>query len=286
MDKEKLFVLIGEKLNHSISPMIFNYYFKKLNLNYRYGLLPVTAEYFSEVLKKIRASSIIGLNVTIPYKEKIIPFLDDLDKEAERIGSVNVVHNIKGKLKGYNTDHSGFIRALLQHSPLEIETAVVVGAGGASRSVIYSLYKLKVKEIVFFSRSSVKLERVLNDFFFISNLKGYSWQIEKIKEKIQKADLIVNTTPVGMFPFKDASPIEIDFSVRKNCIAFDLIYNPIKTKFSREASSKGIVVENGLRMLVYQALESYKIWINQDINEEFFIKTSEEVLHASLLKCG
>lgn len=284
MAEKVLFGLIGERLNYSLSPLIFNNYFKKLNLNYQYGLFPVDPESLPELLRKVKSSSVIGFNVTIPYKQEIIPYLDDLDQEAGRIGSVNVVHSIKGKLKGYNTDYSGFIQALQNHNCYGIKTAIVLGAGGASRSIIYSLYKLGINEIIFFCRSQSKLKRILDNLSFIRNLKGYIWQLEKLKEKTERANLIVNATPVGMFPFEDDSPFDIDFPVRENLIAFDLIYNPRETKFLREARRRGIMVENGLRMLIYQALESYKIWRNQDIDEEFFIKISEEVLHASLLK--
>lgn len=286
MDKETLFGLIGENLEHSASPLMFNHYFQRLNLNFRYHLYPLNSESLPEFIQKVKSSPIVGLNVTIPYKEKIIPYLDSLDEEARRIDSVNVIHNDKGKLKGYNTDWVGFRRALLHNSTSLINTAVVLGAGGASRSVIYSLDKLGAAEIIFFSRSQSKLEKVLENFSCISNLKGYLWQEKTIKEKATEADLIINATPVGMFPFKDNSPLEIDFPVKKNLLVFDLIYNPLETKFLKTARKRGISTENGLRMLIFQALESYKIWQNSKVDQHFFIQSSEEVLHASLLKWG
>ncbi|MFP4081960.1 MAG: shikimate dehydrogenase family protein, partial [Candidatus Aminicenantes bacterium] len=124
----------------------------------------------------------------------------------------------------------------------------------------------------------------LDHFSFISHVQGYPWKDSRIKEKTKQADLIINATPVGMYPFEDDSPLDLDFPVKKNLIAFDLIYNPQKTKFLEEARKKGIAIENGSRMLIYQAVESYKIWKNTQINEDFFIKSSEEVLHASLFK--
>lgn len=271
-------------MDHSASPLIFNHYFQRLNLNYRYDPYPVSLESLPEFIEKVKSFPIVGLNVTIPYKEEIIPYLDELDQEARKIGSVNVVHNVKGKLKGYNTDFLGFRRVLLNHLPLGIKTAVALGAGGAARSVIYSLHISGAEKIVFFSRKKSKLERILDNFSFISNLQGYLWQDERIKEKAKKADLIINATPVGMFPHEDDSPLDINFSVKKNLIAFDLIYNPAETKFLAEAKKKGIFTENGLRMLIYQALESYKIWQNFQVNEQFFIKSLEEVFHASLFK--
>jgi shikimate dehydrogenase len=284
MDKKVLFGLLGEKLDHSASPSIFNHYFQRLNLNCRYNPYPVSPESLLEFIEKVKSFPIVGLNVTIPYKEEIIPHLDEVDQEAMKIGSINVVHNVKGKLKGYNTDFLGFRRVLLEHLTLKIKTAVVLGAGGAARSVIYSLHVSGAEKIAFFSRKRSKLERILDNFSFISDLNGYLWQDKRIKQKARKADLIVNATPVGMFPLEDDSPLDINFSVKKDLIAFDLIYKPAQTKFLAEASKRGIVTENGLRMLIYQALESCKIWKNFQVDEQFFINTSEEVLHASLFE--
>lgn len=286
MDKETLFGLIGENLEHSASPIMFNHYFQRLNLNCCYHLYPLNLESLPEFIEKVKSFPILGLNVTIPYKEEIIPYLDSLNEDAKKIGSVNVIHNVKGRLNGYNTDYVGFRRALLHNSPTQIKSAVVLGAGGAARSVIYSLDKLGATEIIFFSRSQSKLEKVLKNFSSISNLKGYLWQEKTIKEKARGADLIINATPVGMFPFKDNSPLEMDFPVKKSLLVFDLIYNPLETKILKTARKRGISTKNGLRMLIFQALESYKIWQNSKVDQDFFIQSSEEVLHASLPKWG
>jgi shikimate dehydrogenase len=284
MSEKVLFGLIGEKLEHSFSPKMFNYYFRKIKLDYTYALFPQTPESLPEFLKKVGTSSIIGLNVTIPYKEAVIPYLDDIDEAAERISSINVIHNNKGRLKGYNTDYIGFGRALVKHPHVNLKSAIVLGAGGAARAVIYALHKLEFKKIIFFSRRKDKLEKILHNFFFISNLTGYLWQPEKIKEETQKTNLIINATPVGMHPLIENSPIDINVPLKENSIAFDLIYNPEVTKFLQLAKDRGAVIENGLGMLIYQALESIKIWINQTIDEELFCKTAQEVLNASFFK--
>jgi shikimate dehydrogenase len=218
--------------------------------------------------------------VTIPFKEKIIPLLDYLDPEAKIIGAVNVIHNSKGRLKGYNTDYTGFLKTLAKYDFLKTGNAVVLGAGGAARGIIYGLSKMKFKNITFFSRNDEKINKILGNFHFISGLNGEQWKIEKIKEKMKNADIVVNATPVGMFPLENKSPVEVDFDLKKKSIAYDLIYNPKVTKFLKLAKNKGAVVENGLWMLIYQALESLKLWIGEDLHEEFFIKSSKEVLNA------
>ena len=142
MNKRFLFVLLGKNVNHSFSPLMFNFYFRKLNLNFHYFSLSISKNSLPKFLKQVRNSSILGLNVTIPYKEIIIPYLDELDPVAEKIHAVNVIHNRGGKLKGYNTDYIGFNKALKKYKSLDLKFAVILGAGGAARSVIYSLYTL------------------------------------------------------------------------------------------------------------------------------------------------
>lgn len=280
MDKKISLGILGGKLRSSLSPLMFDHYFGRLKLDISYKLYPVASDMLSFFLSKTRTSDIIGLNVTIPFKEKIIPLLDYLDPEAKIIGAVNVIHNSKGRLKGYNTDYTGFLKTLDKYDFLKTGNAVVLGAGGAARGIIYGLSRMKFKNITFFSRNDEKINKILGNFHFISGLNGEQWKIEKIKEKMKNADIVVNATPVGMFPLENKSPVEVDFALKKKGIAYDLIYNPKVTKFLKLAKNKGAVVENGLWMFIYQALESLKLWIGEDLNEEFFIKSSKEVLNA------
>ena len=280
MDKKISLGILGGKLRSSLSPLMFDHYFGRFKLDISYKLYPVASDMLSFFLSKTRTSDIIGLNVTIPFKEKIIPLLDYLDPEAKIIGAVNVIHNSKGRLKGYNTDYTGFLKTLAKYDFLKTGNAVVLGAGGAARGIIYGLSRMKFKNITFFSRNDEKINKILGNFHFISGLNGEQWKIEKIKEKMKNADIVVNATPVGMFPLENKSPVEVDFALKKKGIAYDLIYNPKVTKFLKLAKNKGAVVENGLWMLIYQALESLKLWIGEDLNEEFFIKSSKEVLNA------
>ncbi len=282
MSKKILFALLGKNLSHSFSPLMFNFYFRKLNLNYHYFPISLPEESLLELLNKARNSSILGMNVTIPYKEKIIPLLDELDSVSNKIRAVNVIKNKNGRLIGYNTDFSGFKRALEKYNFLDLKRAVILGAGGAGRSVIYSLYTLNFEKIVFFSRTWQRINEIESNFSFINGLKGYLWDIRKIRKEIMESDVLINATPVGMSPFLNASPIEIDFPLKENFLAFDLIYNPKLTKLLKMASEKGSFIENGIDMLIFQAVEGLKIWLEKKINEELFIKTCGEVINASI----
>jgi shikimate dehydrogenase len=282
MDKKILFGILGEKLDHSLSPLMFNHYFASLNLDICYESLSVTPKKLHQFFKEIHVSDIIGLNVTIPYKERVIPYLDELSWDARNIGAVNVIWNSGRRLEGFNTDYLGFLRTLKEYEAYELENAVVLGAGGAARSIIYALSKMNFKNIIFFSRDKKKIIRVLKNFPFIPQLKGRLWQEEDIGKEMSQADTVINTTPVGMGSLKTESPVDFDFSLKEKCLAYDLIYNPKVTEFLKKAQNKGAVIENGIRMLVYQALESLIIWKGEEIDETLFIKSSEEVLNVTL----
>ncbi|MFQ6070385.1 MAG: shikimate dehydrogenase [Candidatus Aminicenantales bacterium] len=286
MIKRRLFGLLGMKLEHSLSALIFNSYFRRKNLDYRYQLFDLSSQNLHQFLKKASSSPLSGLNVTIPYKERIMAYLDEIEGKAKIIGSVNVIHNEKGKLKGFNTDYKGFMRSLKNFRPGVRSQTVVLGGGGAARSVIYALHSLGIEKITFFTRSAERIKRLKDDFSFVTGLEGQLWKENKIKEKSRKAGLIINATPVGMFPGERCSPFMIDFRMRKNVLVYDLIYNPPETRFLKEARSRGAVTENGIRMLIFQAIESFKIWAKEALDEALFLKTSEEVIHASLYNRG
>jgi shikimate dehydrogenase len=239
----KKFGLIGKSLQHSFSKNFFTRYF---------DVHQIDAEYFNVELDSIDQflevkNNFDGCNVTIPYKEVIIPFLDDLDDTAKEIGAVNTVKNRAGKLIGYNTDAYGFAQSIKPFLTNRHERAMIIGTGGASKAVAYSLEKLGI-DVIYISRNPV------GDFQF-----GYE---EVNDQMIAVCKLIVNCTPLGTFPNVDESP-EIDLSnVNDEHLVVDLIYNPEKTKFLKSAESHGATIMNGLSMLELQALKSYDIWSN------------------------
>lgn len=281
MVKKSLFGLLGKNLNYSLSPSIFNHYFRKMKIEALYVPLSIPSEFIPELLEKIKQSSFVGLNVTMPYKEKVIPYLDQINEDALKIGAINVIHNLNGKLRGYNTDYTGFIKVLKKHDSLKLESALVLGAGGAARSIIFSLYQLNFRKIVFFTRREENRIKLLQKFFYVPFLIGNEWNPLKINKEASQADIIINATPVGMFPAVEQTPLDIVFPLKRNCLALDLIYNPPFTEFLKRAKAKGALIENGLNMLIYQALNSAKIWMGQNIEEQTFLDVSKEVLNAS-----
>ena len=240
----KTYGLIGYPLSHSFSPGYFKEKFQKENIsNCEYLPFPLKSiADFTKLLNKTH--NLCGLNVTIPYKETIIPYLDFLDKTAESIGAVNTIQFKNGKLIGHNTDVSGFKNSYLPFHKEEVKKALILGTGGASKAVIYALNELGVT-CQYVSRSNKK-EHLLYD------------QLDK--SIFDEHLLIVNTTPLGMYPKTEDFPtIPFEFLSDKH-ILYDLVYNPQTTTFMKKGISKGAVVKNGLEMLHLQAEASWKVW--------------------------
>lgn len=239
------FGLVGKNISYSFSKGYFGEKFEKLNLkDYSYDNLDIqNIEDFPEFLKQ--NPTISGLNVTIPYKEAIIPFLDKLSKRATEIGAVNTIKITKsGKLKGFNTDYIGFQKSIEPLLNVNHKKALILGTGGASKAVAYALKQLEIPYL-FVSR---------ND---IGDAISYNQINEKTFEEFQ---IIINCTPVGTFPNTNSCP-EIPYEYfTTNHLAFDLIYNPAETLFLKKAKEKGAIVKNGLEMLTLQAEKSWDIW--------------------------
>lgn len=243
--KKKKFGLLGKNISYSFSKKYFTEKFEKINFtHYSYKNFDVESiEQFPEILEKTK--NLKGLNVTIPYKEAVIPYLTKLSKNAKIIGAVNVIKITKdGTLKGYNSDFYGFKKALKPLLKKHHQRALILGTGGASKAVAYALRKLNI------------------DYDFVSrNPSEYQLSYEELtKELFSEYQIIINTTPVGTFPNVDDCP-PLDYSLfSENHIAFDLIYNPIETKFLRLAKEQGAKTKNGYDMLVFQAEKAWEIW--------------------------
>lgn len=242
-----MYGLIGKKLGHSLSAEFFNSKFKEEGINESYRLFEIPSiEDFPKLL--IEHPQLKGLNVTIPYKESIIQFLDSLSDEAIEIGAVNVIAIKKTDdvfwLKGYNTDCIGFRESLIPLLRPDIENALILGSGGASKAVDYALKKLGINtKIVSRNPSQDQL--------------GYD---DLNEELIHTYKLIVNTTPLGMFPNIDSfPPIPYQFINEEN-ICYDVVYNPKETEFMKKCKEKGAIVKNGFEMWQLQAYATWNIW--------------------------
>lgn len=241
----KIFGLIGKNISYSFSVKYFSEKFESEKIEdsiYKNFDIP-DITYFPQIIKKNKGLQ--GLNVTIPYKEEIIPYLDKLSRKAEEIRAVNCIKiTKKGKLKGYNTDIYGFRKSLQPLLQPHHTKALILGTGGVSKAVAYVLEKLGIK-YKFVSRNPQK------DEFSYSDIS---------QAIMEEYTLIVNCTPLGTFPNVEQYP-EIDYEYFSDRhIAFDLIYNPSETKFLRLAKGKGAVTQNGYDMLVFQAEKAWKIW--------------------------
>lgn len=246
---EKKFGLIGAAVSHSFSKSYFDEKFFRDGLrDYHYDLYPLNNV---DELKKLLKENpdLCGLNVTIPYKEKVIKLLNDIDPAAKRIGAVNVIKIKDGKLKGFNTDSDAFRETLEKWFPnTKGSKALILGTGGSSKAVQEALKKLEIP------------------FELVSREKGtgiYTYEeLEKKKSVMAGVNLIINTTPLGMTPSTDQFP-PIDYEqLTPNHYVYDLIYNPARTLFLQKAEMRGAVVRNGLEMLHIQAEKAWAIWNN------------------------
>ena len=238
--------LIGHNIGYSFSKTFFNFKFEKENRNDSYENfdIPVLGK-ISEILEN--NPDLKGLNVTIPYKKSIIQLLDKVDKEALQIGAVNTIKiNKDGSLKGYNTDHYGFSKALIEFFPLKEKKALVLGTGGASKAVKYVL------QIMNFEVTQVSRTKTENNITYT----------DLNRDIIKQNYLIVNCTPLGTFPKIEECP-DIPYEyLTKDHLAFDLTYNPRETKFMKLSKERGARKSNGLKMLEYQAKKAWSIWIS------------------------
>ena len=246
---EKIFGLIGATVSHSFSKSYFDEKFFREGLrDYHYELFPLKS--ISEIESLLKdTKGLTGLNVTIPYKEQIIKYLDEVDGFAKKIGAVNVIKIKDGKLKGFNTDSEAFFETLEKWLPKDrILKAVILGTGGSSKAVQEALKKLNI-DFKVVSREAKK------------GVVTYEY-LEKHPKIISESQLLVNTTPLGMSPNTEAMP-NIDFEqISTDHFVYDLIYNPARTMFLQKAEMRGATIKNGLEMLHIQAEKSWLIWNN------------------------
>jgi shikimate dehydrogenase len=240
----KTYGLIGYPLEHSFSGKYFTEKFEKENIpDCEYRLFPL--EYIKE-FEELKKQDIAGLNVTIPYKEQVISYLDELDEHAKAIGAVNVIQFENGKTKGYNSDYYGFKDSLVKFLPSELRSkALILGTGGASKAVKQVLLDLSIPYQV------------------VSRKKGYDFTYEELNstpEILSDIHLIINTTPLGTFPKVDEKPALPYKSINRNHYCYDLVYNPSETAFMKAATAQGAKSINGLEMLIGQAEKSWEIW--------------------------
>jgi shikimate dehydrogenase len=277
----KLICLIGDPVEHSISPIIHNEVFRALNLNYVYLAFRVLPEDLMDAVRGLRALGVVGFNVTIPHKVSVMKYLDELSPDAEVVGSVNTVVNMGGRLVGYNTDYLGVVNTFKNLGiKLEGTSATVLGAGGASRAVIYALILGGVERVFIVNRTLEKAVSLASEFsikFPNTSLIPMSLTQENLREAIQKSHIVINTTSVGMYPRTEESLVPSDL-LRSDLVVMDVVYNPLETKLLRDAKAVGAKVIDGVNMLVYQAVASFKLWTGIDPPVDMMFRTAYSVL--------
>ena len=262
----KNFAIIGNPIGHTLSPKMHKAAFSAGGFpNYNYIPIPITPGRLMMAMDSFKGLDFRGFNVTIPHKTNIIKYLDAIDPDAKIIGAVNTVVNDGGMLTGYNTDVTGFLAALSEAEFMAEDcNAVILGAGGAARAVAWGLCKRKAGFISVGARNFEKAKIFAEDFKKFAEIEGYDWTSEEFKENLQSADILINTTPLGMYPEIDAMP-PVDLKLLpEGAFVYDIVYNPAKTKFLQTAEELGFPTLNGLTMLLLQGREACRLFTGEE----------------------
>ena len=256
----KKFIVVGNPIEHSLSPLLHNYWIKKNGINAIYDKQKLNKDELEQNILQIKEKKISGINVTVPFKKAIIPFLDELSIEAESTQSVNTIYLRNNKVIGHNTDIFGFEISIKKSKYNLIDKEVLIlGAGGVVPSIIFALNKMKISKIKISNRTKDKAENLKTIF---KNLEIIEWG------EVPNFDMIINATSLGL---KKEDKIDLNFSsTYKNKFFYDVIYNPIETNFLKIGKSLGNMTLNGKLMFIYQAYSAFNIWhkVKPEINDD------------------
>ena len=255
----KKYFVIGNPIDHSLSPKLHNYWLKENNIDAIYDKKKVEENNLQTIISEIKEKKINGINVTVPFKKSVIPYLDTLSQEAKQTQSVNTIILNNNNLVGYNTDIAGFAKAIKNlNFDIKGKKILILGAGGVVPSIIFALNKMNVSKIIVSNRTKKKAEDLKSQFH---NLDLLDWG------DMVDFDIIINATSLGL----NKETINLDFSnFKNNKLFYDVIYNPAETNFLKEGRKLGNKAENGKLMFIYQAFEAFKLWhgIEPNINYE------------------
>jgi shikimate dehydrogenase len=274
----KVVGVIGDPIEHSLSPRMHNAAFEYLGLDYLYLPFRVLEKDLKNAVRGAKAFNLKGFNVTIPHKVSIIKFLDDVDLTARKIGAVNTVVNEEGKLLGYNTDGLGALEALRDEgvNP-EGKKIVVIGAGGASRAITFQLASICSK-LVILNRTRIRAVKLAGELTNVGSVvEGRSLTLKSLGSSLNDSDILINTTSVGMHPNVNESPVPKEF-LHKELVVFDIVYNPLETSLLRYARNVGAKSINGVGMLVNQGAIGFKMWTGYEAPKDIMRKAVVEGL--------
>jgi shikimate dehydrogenase len=258
----KKFLVIGNPIEHSLSPILHNYWIKNSKINAIYEKQKLNEDQLEQIILQVKEKKINGINVTVPFKKAVIPYLDELSIEAKSTQSVNTIYLKDNKVMGHNTDIDGFEISIKKSKfDLNNKEVLILGAGGVVPSIIFSLNKMKVSKIKISNRTKERAEKLKKLF---KNIEIIEWG------QIPYFDMIINATSLGL---KKEDTINLDFSeIPKNKIFYDVIYNPKETNFLKTGQSLGSLSLNGKLMFIYQAFSAFNIWhgLKPNVNENVF----------------
>jgi shikimate dehydrogenase len=269
--KTNVFGIIGDPVEHSLSPGMHNAAFKELGLDNIYVPFQVKAEHLEDAIIGAQSLGIKGFNVTIPHKTEVINYLDYLDIAAGLIGAVNTIEFGKNGAVGHNTDGIGAVMAIEEVIPIKNKKVVILGAGGASRAIAFQLLLSGVENLIIANRTVEKAAELKTDLVEkLDHEVRVSGLDENLTHELSNTDILINTTPVGMYPNVDQKPVVTAEMMHPDLVVNDIVYNPLKTGLLNEADKAGAKSISGIKMLMYQGVEAFKIWTGIEPPVEIF----------------
>jgi shikimate dehydrogenase len=269
--KTKVVGVIGNPIEHSLSPPMHNNAYKQLDMDYVYVAFKIEQEDISKLIESAKTLGIVGLNVTIPYKTDIIKYLDEVDEVARQINAVNTISFKNGIARGYNTDGIGAVKSIEKYTPVKDKNVLVLGAGGASKAITFTLINHNIKKLIIANRSKKNALDLIDNLRRQCDFDDIEYvDINDADSRLDEVDIIINTTPIGMYPNVDVeAPIKTDKITDKH-IVMDIIYNPLETRLLKEAKSNGAMTIAGTNMLINQGITAFEIFTGKTPSYESF----------------
>lgn len=259
--KTKVFGIMGDPVEHSLSPGMHNAAFKELDLDNIYVPFQVKAEKLEDAILGAQSLGIKGVNITIPHKTEVINYLDYLDIAAGLIGAVNTIEFGKNGAVGHNTDGIGAVKAIEEITPVKNKKVILLGAGGASRAIAFQLLLSGADNLIIANRTLKKAVELKTDLVEkLDHEVSVTGLDENLTKELSDSDILINTTPVGMYPNLNQKPIVSAEMMHQDLVVNDIVYNPIKTGLLKEADKAGAKSISGMKMLIYQGVEAFRIW--------------------------
>ncbi len=274
MPEKKTYAIIGNPVKHSLSPQIHSYIYKQLGLPHSYKKIQLSTVQLKKFIIRCKKNDFQGFNVTIPYKVKIIPFLDKIEEQAAFIGAVNTVINENSVLRGFNTDVTGCTYALERSSWEQTGKVVILGAGGACQAALAALLNFTPSSVYIINRTPEKAGELKQKFSEYAKFDIYTENIKfkNIGQLLADSALLINTTPVGMWPYIQDSPVPEANMIPDHATVFDMVPNPLHTRLLQQSEQRNASTINGGIMLVSQAIAAQRIWLEQKLPETLFDK--------------